>query len=128
MAKFRITRAWRRKRSPLKNGVEQSGFLYDSTQFSYIAQINRISLEKDAIGQGTSLEIKLADPVAESLRQRNVYPVDLEFAASLSRSQARGLYRLLSAVRLQDKQAPLSAFSVGVLEWAGNAPRMTSRT
>ena len=117
-AKFRITRAWRRKRTSLKNSKEQPGFLYDSTQFAYITQINRVSLEKDALGVGTSLEIKLADPVAESLRQRHVYPVDLEFAASLSRSQARGLYRLLSAVRLRDTLSPLSAFSVGVLEWA----------
>lgn len=111
-AQFKIAQAWRRR-------VEgKTGWV--SVEFSYISQIRQSIPEGKTLARGTTLSVQLAEPVAESIRNRYLHPLDLDFAASLSRPLARALYRLLNSRRYDEHRPyqPAREFSVLVSDWA----------
>ena len=111
-AKYVIGRAWR------KRGEGPNGWV--SVSFSYISQISQSTPEPRVLMRGTVLSIKLADPVAESIRNQYIHPLDIEFQISLKRPLARALYRLLSSRRHgeQEPHVTLAQFTVSVCDWA----------
>ena len=107
-AQYRVKQGWR--------AAGRKG--YDTAVFSYIADYQIRTLDKDALGQGSVLEVRLAEPIVRNLRGGQIRPVDLQFLSSLRRAPTRGLYRLLNAVRLDLEAEPLSKFTVKLEEWA----------
>ena len=112
VAKYVIGRAWRRR------GEGPNGWA--SVTFSYISQIRQSTPESRSLNQGTTLSIQLADPVAESIRNQYIHPLDIEFQISLKRPLARALYRLLSSRKHneQEPHRPQKQFTVLVSDWA----------
>lgn len=112
VAKYVIGRAWRRR------GEGPNGWV--SVTFSYISQIRQSTPERRSLSQGTTLSVQLADPVAESIRNQYIHPLDIEFQISLKRPLARALYRLLSSRRHteQEPNRSLGEFTVKVSDWA----------
>ncbi|GGR10425.1 replication initiator protein A [Deinococcus ruber] len=112
VAEYVIGRAWRRR------GEEGNGWA--SVAFSYISQIRQSTPEHRDLSRGTTLSIQLADPVAESIRNQYIHPLDLEFQVTLKRPLTRALYRLLNARRYseQDQLNPIAQFTVLVSDWA----------
>jgi len=111
-AQFKIAQAWRRR--------DEGATGWVSVEFSYISQIRQSTPEGRSLTQGTTLSIQLADPVAESIRNRYMHPLDLEFLTTLKRPLARALYRLLNSRRYNehDPLHPALEFSVLVSDWA----------
>ncbi len=112
LAEYVIGRAWRQR--------GESGNGWASVAFSYISQIKQSTPEHRDLSRGTTLSIQLADPVAESIRNQYIHPLDLEFQVSLKRPLTRALYRLLNARRYteHDQFNPISQFTVLVSDWA----------
>lgn len=112
VAKYVIGRAWRRR------GEGPNGWA--SVTFSYISQIRQSTPERRSLSQGTTLSVQLADPVAESIRNQYIHPLDIEFQISLKRPLARALYRLLSSRRHTEQEPHQSQqeFTVKVSDWA----------
>lgn len=111
-AQFKIAQAWRRR------GEGATGWV--SVEFSYISQIRQSTPEGRTLTRGTTLSLQLADPVAESIRNRYLHPLDLDFLTSLRRPLARALYRLLNSRRYNEHEPnhPAREFSVLVSDWA----------
>jgi plasmid replication initiation protein len=111
-AQFKIAQAWRRR------GEGATGWV--SVEFSYISQIRQSTPEGRTLTRGTTLSLQLADPVAESIRNRYLHPLDLDFLTSLRRPLARALYRLLNSRRYNEHEPlnPAGEFSVLVSDWA----------
>ena len=111
-AQFKIAQAWRRR------GEGATGWV--SVEFSYISQIRQSTPEGRTLTRGTTLSLQLADPVAESIRNRYLHPLDLDFLTSLRRPLARALYRLLNSRRYNEHEPlhPAHEFSVLVSDWA----------
>ena len=112
VAEYVIGRAWRRR------GEGANGWA--SVAFSYISQIRQSTPENRDLSRGTTLSIQLADPVAESIRNQYIHPLDLEFQVSLKRPLTRALYRLLNGRRYSETD-PLhlvTQFTVLVSDWA----------
>ena len=120
-ARYRVSRAWKR---PDRKG-------WDTVDFNYISQIESSTAEGRALGQGTTLAIKLGTPITSSIRLKYLRPLDLDFLVSLKRPLTRALYRLLNAVRQgADLAAQRSEFQVSVQAWAESCKlreRETSR-
>jgi plasmid replication initiation protein len=112
VAKYVIGRAWRRR------GEGPNGWA--SVTFSYISQIRQSTPESRSLIHGTTLSVQLADPVAESIRNQYIHPLDIEFQISLKRPLARALYRLLSSRRHteQELHQTRQEFTVKVSDWA----------
>ena len=111
-AQFKIAQAWRRR------GEGATGWV--SVEFSYISQIRQSTPEGRTLTRGTTLSLQLADPVAESIRNRYLHPLDLDFLTSLRRPLARALYRLLNSRSYNEHEPlnPAGEFSVLVSDWA----------
>jgi len=112
VAEYVIGQAWRRR--------GEGGNGWASVSFSYISQIRQSTPEHRGLSRGTTLSIQLADPVAESIRNQYIHPLDLEFQVSLKRPLTRALYRLLNGRRYieSDPLHPVSQFTVLVADWA----------
>lgn len=112
LAEYVIGRAWRRR------GEGANGWA--SVAFSYISQIRQSTPEHRDLSRGTTLSVQLADPVAESIRNQYIHPLDLEFQVSLKRPLTRALYRLLNGRRYSehDPLHPIDSFKVLVSDWA----------
>jgi len=112
VAEYVIGQAWRRR--------GEGGNGWASVAFSYISQIRQSTPEHRGLSRGTTLSIQLADPVAESIRNQYIHPLDLEFQVSLKRPLTRALYRLLNGRRYieNDPLHPVSQFTVLVADWA----------
>lgn len=112
VAEYVIGRAWRRR------GEGANGWA--SVAFSYISQIRQSTPENRDLSRGTTLSIQLADPVAESIRNQYIHPLDLEFQVSLKRPLTRALYRLLNGRRYSENDPlhPVEQFTVLVSDWA----------
>lgn len=112
VAEYVIGQAWRRR--------GEGGNGWASVSFSYISQIRQSTPEHRDLSRGTTLSIQLADPVAESIRNQYIHPLDLEFQVSLKRPLTRALYRLLNGRRYveNDPLHPVSQFTVLVADWA----------
>ncbi|WP_412030501.1 replication initiator protein A [Deinococcus yunweiensis] len=93
---------------------------WTTVKFNIIEQIDSDTEGGTAFGVGTTLKIRLARPVVQSLRERYVKPLDLTFVMSLKRSLTRSLYRMLDAHRYDpaNPQEPAAALRLPLLQWA----------
>lgn len=93
---------------------------HETVRFAFLAQVETVSQDA-AIGEGSTLRVKLADPLIKNVLVRHLRPLDVPFLVSLNRPTTRGLYRLLNAVRLavaNEGRPPLRSYRVGVQDWA----------
>ena len=106
-ARYEVSRAWR---TP---GRQR----FDTVNFAYVLSYETSRRDEHHLGVGSTLSVRLADPIVASLRARQLRPLDYRFLISLKRPMSRALYRLLSAQRpLRDGQ-PASELRVRVSEW-----------
>lgn len=113
-AQFELTRLWR---------VQGRGRA-DSLHFSYIKEFLRSSLD-DSSGEETTLSIQLARPIATSISDQFLRPLDLPFLVSLNRPLTRALYRLLSAMR--ERSGADLYYEVDAQNWARACKVSTTR-
>ncbi|GAA4004002.1 replication initiator protein A [Deinococcus rubellus] len=66
------------------------------------------------------LRLRLAGPLALSLRSGYTKPLNIEFMQSLSRPRTRIIFRLLDAMRYnpEDPDEIIDTYDVGLIEWA----------
>ncbi|MEF2278471.1 replication initiator protein A [Deinococcus sp. YIM 134068] len=93
---------------------------WTTVKFNIVEQIVADTQGDTSFGSGTSLKIRLARPVVQSIRERYLKPLDMTFVLSLKRSLTRSLYRVLDAHRYdpQHPQAPAAVLRLHLQQWA----------
>ncbi|MBB6099699.1 plasmid replication initiation protein [Deinobacterium chartae] len=91
--------------------------------FNYLEGLGYVEDDADpgSFSRGTELQLKLAQPIVNSIRARYVKPLDRAFLNSLERPLTRALYRLLDARRYGPDAPdgePQMEFTVALLVWA----------
>ncbi|BDP44223.1 hypothetical protein DAETH_41920 (plasmid) [Deinococcus aetherius] len=93
---------------------------WTTVKFNIIEQIMADTQGDTSFGSGTSLKVRLARPVVQSIRERYLKPLDMTFVLSLKRSLTRSLYRVLDAHRYdpQHPHEPAPDFRIQLQQWA----------
>lgn len=93
---------------------------WTTVKFNIIEQIDSDTEGSTGFGVGTTLKIRLARPVVQSIRERYLKPLDMTFVMSLKRSLTRSLYRMLDAHRYDPAapQEPADMLRLPLLQWA----------
>lgn len=93
---------------------------WTTVKFNIIEQIDSDTEGGTGFGMGTTLKIRLARPVVQSIRERYLKPLDMTFVMSLKRSLTRSLYRMLDAYRYDpaSPQEPAATLRLPLLQWA----------
>ncbi|TSA80774.1 Replication initiator protein A [Deinococcus detaillensis] len=76
--------------------------------------------ESGKFDERSMLRLRLAGPLALSLRSGYTKPLNIEFMQSLSRPRTRIIFRLLDAMRYnpEDPDEIIDRYEVGLIEWA----------
>jgi plasmid replication initiation protein len=100
------------------SGAWQQSNQYITVTFRFIDKLRYSSEQIGKLTQSSRFEIKLAEEVTRSIRERNLKPIDLGFMTSLRNPQTRALYRLLDAQRLGPGGQMLQQLQLDLLSWA----------
>lgn len=109
-ANYTIKRIW----------LNRSRNQHESVSFAFLAQVEMVGAQAE-LNEASKLRVKLAEPLTKNVLRGYLRPLDFPFLVSLHRPTARGLYRLLNAVRLsvlEEDKPPVSVYRVGVQDWA----------
>ncbi len=94
---------------------------WETRQFNYFETVQYTSEDDDrGLSSKSVIVIRLAQPVAQSIRARYVKPLDYDFLISLKGPVSRNVYRLLDAKRYPSPEVhePLPEYTANLLEWA----------
>ncbi|SMB85160.1 Replication initiator protein A [Deinococcus hopiensis KR-140] len=117
-AKYTIKEGWFRQ-------GEQMWSTQMFSQIMYLAYNAR-----SALGGGSVITVRLADPITENLRAGYIKPLDVGFYTSLSQPLVRALYRQLDARRFDEHRSDGLApgFQVGLRDWAASLGILSQRS
>ncbi|GAA4001211.1 replication initiator protein A [Deinococcus rubellus] len=87
---------------------------YTDATFNYLWKVT--ATREDEYDASSTLEIRLPDEVAQSIRQGYVKPLDLSLYRELSSPPVRAVYRVLDALRWESGAAQ-DRVEVNLLEW-----------
>ena len=104
---------------------------WETRQFNYFETVQYTSEDDDrGLSSKSVIVIRLAQPVAQSIRARYVKPLDYDFLISLKGPVSRNVYRLLDAKRYPSPEVrePLAEYTINLLEWADLCKIVDKRT